>query len=375
MVTIRPYKKRGKQGYEVDIQLTLPDGTRLRKRVRSPVSSKSGSLRWGQQREAVLISQGGGREKVNEVPCPTLAEFWPRFINEYAKANRQKASYIAERESIYRSHFSEHLAKLRLDQITDEEVQRLKVKLKDRSAKTVNNVLVALSTALKVAVDWRALDRLPCRIRLLKVPRKPASFYEPEVYEKVVAAAEASGATAHLAVLLGGDAGLRLGEILALEWGDIDFARGMLHVQRSDWRGEVNVPKSGKGRIVWMTARLAAVLREHRGVGKGRVVCWADGRPLDRDRLKRLMAKVKGAAGLGERDSRVHVLRHTFGARLSIEGAPSKAIQELMGHADLSTTQRYMHLTPQAAQNAIRRLDGQARGDMLETKKAPAPNM
>ena len=237
----------------------------------------------------------------------------------------------------------------------------------------MNDVLVALSTVLKVAVEWGVLERLPCRIRLLKVPRKPAPFYEPEVYEKVVAAAEASDPSAHLAVLLGGDAGPRLGEILALEWADIDFTRGLLHVQRSDWRGEVNVPKSGKGRIVWMTERLAAVLREHRGVGRGRVVCGADGGPLDRDRLKRLMTKVKEAAGLGNKDGRVHVLRHTFGARLSIEGAPSKAIQDLMGHADLSTTQRYMHLRPQAAQDAIRRLDGPAGGDMLETKKAPAP--
>ncbi len=53
-------------------------------------------------------------------------------------------------------------------------------------------------------------------------------------------------------------------------------------------------------------------------------------------------------------------------------GAPAKAIQELMGQADMPTTQRYMHLTPQATQEAIRRLDVQARGDVGETKKPPA---
>jgi integrase len=44
-------------------------------------------------------------------------------------------------------------------------------------------------------------------------------------------------------VVLGGDAGLRLGELLALEWGDIDFTRSLLHVQRSDWRGRVGPPE------------------------------------------------------------------------------------------------------------------------------------
>jgi site-specific recombinase XerD len=64
--------------------------------------------------------------------------------------------------------------------------------------------------------------------------------------------------------------------------------------------------------------------------------------------------------------------RAAFGARLAISGAPPKAIQELMGHSDLTTTLRYMHLTPQATAEAIRRLDTPV-GDMVETKKAPAP--
>lgn len=85
------------------------------------------------------------------------------------------------------------------------------------------------------------------------------------------------------------------------------------------------------------------------------------------------MAEGQRGAGLKE-DGRIHVLRHTFGARLAISGAPPKAIQELMGHSDLTTTLRYMHLTPQATAEAIHRLDA-SRGDVGETKEAPAPNM
>ena len=54
----------------------------------------------------------------------------------------------------------------------------------------------------------------------------------------------------------------------------------------------------------------------------------------------------------------LHILRHTFCSRLVMVGAPVRAIQEAAGHADLSTTMRYMHLAPTARGDAIRLLDG-----------------
>jgi site-specific recombinase XerD len=64
----------------------------------------------------------------------------------------------------------------------------------------------------------------------------------------------------------------------------------------------------------------------------------------------------------------VHILRHTFCSHLAMRGAPARAIQELAGHQDLETTQRYMHLSPAALEAAILLLESgtHARGDMLE---------
>ena len=56
-------------------------------------------------------------------------------------------------------------------------------------------------------------------------------------------------------------------------------------------------------------------------------------------------------------DEGVHILRHTFCSHLAMRGAPARAIQELAGHQELSTTQRYMHLSPAAKESAIRLLD------------------
>jgi integrase len=61
------------------------------------------------------------------------------------------------------------------------------------------------------------IERVPCSIRLLRTPKSAASFYDFDEYERLVEAAQAES-QAYLAVLLGGEAGLRCGEIMALEW-------------------------------------------------------------------------------------------------------------------------------------------------------------
>src|SRR4029453_1418917 len=85
-------------------------------------------------------------------------------------------------------------------------------------------------------------------------------------------------------------------------------------------------------------------------------------RAIPRGRRGCVIEPIGGAqrvAGLSE--AGVHVLRHTFCSHLAMKGAPTRAIQELAGHAALSTTQRYMHLSPAATEDAIRLLDGPAK--------------
>ena len=74
---------------------------------------------------------------------------------------------------------------------------------------------------------------------------------------------------AHLMVLSGGDAGLRLGEIVAVEWRDLDLHARRLTVQRSDWLGQVTAPKSGRSRRLPLTQRLTAALKARRHLRSG----------------------------------------------------------------------------------------------------------
>jgi integrase len=335
----------------VDVQTRLPDGKRYRERRRMRIST-SAAQRWGEDRERYVLVHGPTQPK-KEVP--TLEEFAPRFVDGHARANRHKPSGIAAKENIINGHLVPLLGTTRLDAITNADVQHVKVQLHDRSPKTVNNVLGVLSVILKKAVEWEILERMPCRIRLLPTPKPSVRFHDFGAYEQLVEAARQTDPCAYLIVLLGGEAGLRRGEIAALEWGDVDLQKRQLCVERSEWKGHVTIPKGGRLRYVPMTTRLAAALRQHRHLRGRRVLCQENGSALTTkmvaDHVRRSLSRV-GLASHG-----THVLRHTFCSHLAMRGAPVRAIQELAGHQDISTTQRYMHLSPATLDSAIRLLE------------------
>jgi integrase len=177
-------------------------------------------------------------------------------------------------------------------------------------------------------------------------------------------------------VLLGGDAGLRLGEILALEWTDVDFHKNQLCVEHSQWKGHLTTTKGGRLRHVPMTERLAMAMKAHRHLRGKQVLVQASGEPLT---MKIVQSRVARAARTAGVRPGVHILRHTFCSRLAMLGAPARAIQELAGHQDLKTTQRYMHLSPAAVEGAIRLLDaprpGSVFGNMLATGSTESANV
>lgn len=358
-VAVRRYKENR---WVVDIIVRLPDGRKLRERTRISISSKSAAKRWGEERERHIAVHGNEvREEI-----PTLAVFAARYIEEHARANRQKPSTIIQKERIIEHYLKPRLGSRKLSDISDADVQRLKADLKDRNAKTVNNVLTVLNTMLKCGVKWRVLERMPATVELVKVDRvTEAKFYEPHEYERLVVAALSIDRRIYLFVLLGGDAGLRCGEIIALEQSDVDFKRGVLTVRRSEWEGHVSSPKGRRDRKVRLTARLRDALLANKHL-RGDRVMWRDdvdhtGKQLKVTQvlLAKWMCRAQRKAGLKVTGG-IHILRHTFCSRLAMAGATPVAISTMAGHASLSTTQRYLHLSPAAMDQAIALLDSGA---------------
>src|SRR5690349_15064580 len=212
-VIIRPYPGGG---WEVDLRVTLPDETKHRLRLKAPMKSRSAAERWGEARERHWYHNlTHPQSVVIHKEVPTLRAFAPRFLTGHARANRQKPSGIAAKEMVLRVHLLPALGNKRLDAIKTEQVQRLKQSLEVKSPKTVNNVLSVLSIMLKKAVEWDVIDRLPCTVKLLPVPRGSTDFYDFDEFERLVEAARLLEPRTHLIILLGGDAGLRCGEMVA----------------------------------------------------------------------------------------------------------------------------------------------------------------
>lgn len=338
-----------------DIIVQVPSGERVRKRayVPSAITSVSAAERWGKARERHLAFNGEPEEKPE---APTLKEFGPRWIREYARANGNKPSTIAAKETILRLHLYPTLGATRLDDLGDTDVQRLKLRLEGKSAKTVACVLSVLATLLKTAERWDVIRKAP-RLELPKWQEPQMEFYDFEQWEKLVDGARRAGPMPLAAVLLCGEAGLRRGEIVALEQIDVD--RAAVSVVRNEWMGKVGSPKGGKSRRIPMTPRLAEAVAAIRHLRGKRLLWQANGEKVQITTLQSWLETACRRAGLPE-SRNLHKLRHTFCSHLAMRGATPRAIQELAGHADLKTTQRYMHLSPAHLEDAIALLAGGA---------------
>lgn len=142
--------------------------------------------------------------------------------------------------------------------------------------------------------------------------------------------------------------GLRLGELIALRWRDVDLANSVLRVRASFTVGVLTAPKSGKVRSVPLAPDVAQALVKlaERELFTGEddlVFSSLAGSHLDDSALRRRYKRALQKAGL--RQLRFHDLRHTFGTRM-IAKADIRRVQEWMGHADVQTTMRYLHYAP-----------------------------
>lgn len=309
-------------------------------------SAHTGNKRAAQDIEAarkMAIAKGdAGIAKRKQ--APTLAEFLPRVRDFLAATRADKPATVR----FYQQQIAYLLAapvlpRLALDAITTEHIAGYaRWRRQTVTVATTNRALATLRRALRLAAEWQVITRAPS-VRLLA----------GEARREAVLAQERQGDyLAHLrpdiapvaALML--ETGLRPGEAVGLEWGWLRQPAGA--------RWAVVVPamaaKSHRERTVPLTSGARALVEALPRLDRVRVWPGLTLRALERDH--RRACRETGIAGLT-----VHGLRHTAATRMGDAGMDAFALRDLLGHASLSTTQRYVHPQRQALDQAIERLE------------------
>lgn len=226
-----------------------------------------------------------------------------------------------------------------------------------RSRRTVQKVMVLTHGILKRAKRRKWIAANPAE-DVERVAVKRTGDFNVLAPVEVAAVARAAGGQDAVVFTVAAFTGLRLGELRALRWADVDFAKHTIFVRRNlPAGGAEGPPKSGKVRSVPLIDDAARELerlsrREHFTGPDDRVFCTELGGVIDDGPLRDRFYAALCAAGLGRMRDKAdpivfHDLRHTFGT-LAVQVWPLHDVQGYMGHADISTTMIYVHHVPKA---------------------------
>jgi integrase len=219
------------------------------------------------------------------------------------------------------------------------------------SRATVNRALATLRRLLRLAQEWRVIDRVP-RIRILNGERN-RDFVLNHAQE--LAYLEAATQPLKDIALLILDTGLRVGEALTLRWVDVHIAPlngsrcGYIRIREGKTRSAI--------RNVSVTSRVQQMLLTRQSSANSQYVfSGANGGRMLVSSLDHTHRRTREALKLPQVFV-LHSLRHTFLTRLGLAGVEAFTIMKLAGHSSVTVSQRYVHPTPQAMEHAVARLE------------------
>lgn len=282
-------------------------------------------------REAIERARAGPAGEAHE-----WREVALRYSEEVASSLRPStvARYHASLKALH-----PHVGDLMLDEIDRQAIADFVSARKGQGVTdaTIRRDLTCLSAHLSAAVNWgwlavnpvrqyatRALREAPPRVRYLR---------DRAELERLLAALQ-GGDRAIVEVAV--ETGMRRGELLALEWPDIDFTRREIAVRDSKTRTPRRVP---------MSSRCEAVLRAQSG-HSGRVFNVGTGTAL----AHRFKSACRRA---GIEDFHIHDLRHTFASWAVQRGVDLYRLGRVLGHSTQAMTARYAHLRPQDLRGVV----------------------
>ena len=310
------------------------------------------------KRTALAMGAVGIKEKPQS---PTLAEFAPKFTAAIETLCAEKPATVSfYQEKLRRLQADKGLAGTRLDAIDEAVIDGYKQRRTRQvsrygrpvSPASVNRELATLRRLLRLAQEWKVLDRVP-RIRLLRGERNREFVMSHVLEPKYLEAAPQPLRDVAILIL---ETGVRPGEAVNLRWSDV-YLLPAVHAELGYIAIRGGKSKNAK-RNLSLTARASAFLKARKADAKSAWVFPGDspkaailGTSIDhqhnnvRDTLKLSKEFV------------VHSLRHTMLTRLGEAGADAFTIMKIAGHSSVTVSQRYVHPTPEGMERAFQRLE------------------
>jgi integrase len=275
-------------------------------------------------------------------------EKWmPNFSNPIAEVGR------------YKIHIAPRFADRLMDDIRPLDLESFKQELRKKglSPKSVKHILCLMRSVYNKMIEWELYDgRAPLsKFKMPKVDNARIRYLTPVEADQALSMLKAIHITWWRMASVSLNAGLRLGEIVDLIWGDLDLEAGVIHVRDA---------KAGT-RMAYMNETLKAIFSGMElGKRSERVFSSLRSGVGCPKNVTKTFHRVVNQLGFNDnvRDSRqkvvFHTLRHTFASWLAIKGTPLYTIATLMGHSTLEMTKRYAHLCPDNHREAIKEIDG-----------------
>lgn len=339
-------------------------------------------------RAALVLGDLGFMKKEEKKPAPTFGEYAKGWIGITVPATC-KPSTARDYRGILKNHVLPAFGKKKVTEIDKQMVRQfLMRKIRDGAAmSTVTHIKNVVSGVLNEAVYAKTIPSNPAhRIGKLGRSQTMAPTVDPltrEELDKLLKTFKEHFAATHPLALTLARTGMRLGEALGLQWGDIDFNSRFIWIRRSYSKGSFETPKNGKDRRVDMSQQLADTLQRLRTnrkkealrKWKGEVPEWVFPHengivPIYGDVWRREVF-VKALEKAGLRKIRIHDLRHTYASLLIQSGESLAYIRDQLGHHSIKVTvDVYGHLAPEGNKAAVDALDDPAFNETIRNLSA-----
>jgi integrase len=319
--------------------------------------------------------------EASAIPAETTDLTFREFVDSdwmpHQLRNGMKPSTRAGYESALQRHILPVLGELRLASITPLHIENLmKGKLSSKtklSPKTVVNLLRLVQAIFSAAVDDDLIPRSPVRRKHKPhVPQSEKTAWTPEQVKAISGEIPANYRPIFICLAL---TALRAGELLGLQWQNLNLETGELRVEQSLWNNQIVAPKTKSSKAsIWFDKVLTDVFAEQQKRSLHTrpddfVFCKPDGSSLNPDVLRRdvlypaldrlRVPRIKGASGF-------HAFRHTAGSVVEARTGRLKLAQRLLRHSNVSTTADiYTHTTQQAEREAAVALERAYFGDLF----------